>query len=103
MNIALSCFSTAGMSKCVEAKHTASKYDFVKVDFNVTLHNLRLASRSMQAATVQLIFAGQGLARRRDEPLLCFISISDQQDVDSDKNSLHEGRLCIQFWLYMST
>ena len=46
---------------------------------------------------VQSIFAGQGLARRRDDPLLCVVSISYQQSVDRNKNSLYEGRLHTQF------
>ena len=43
----------------------------------------------------QLACAGQGLARRRDDPLLCVVSISYQQNVDCGKNSLYEGRLRI--------
>ncbi len=37
------------------------------------------------------MFAGEGMAWRRNESLLCAVSISHQQDADSHENSLHEG------------
>lgn len=53
----------------------------------------------MHHVTVQVVLAGQGLAGRRDEPLLCAISISHQQNADCYKNPIHEGRPLRMYYL----
>lgn len=36
--------------------------------------------------------AGQSMARRRHEPLLCLVSLSYQQNADGHEDPLHEGK-----------
>lgn len=69
------------------AKHTASKYDFVKV------HCPGRNKPRLHISFWNRVFAGKSMAWRGHEPLLCAVPFPHKQNADCDKDTLHEGQL----------